>query len=123
MGRCRFDGAKGCAGPTGHITGLWWCPAVRKRGEGNFMPCAFAPVTPNNKNTAIVVWILPYFLQAIDENDWAFFSIHQLKECVVDLLDGTPNRRVSPGSTRKKEKRDRPVEGTSYTIQELVPAG
>ena len=87
------------------------------------MPCAFATVTPKNKNTAILFWILPYFLQAIDENDLANFSIHQPKECVVDLLDGTPNRRVSPGSTRKKEKRDRPVEGTSYTIQELVPAG
>ena len=22
----------------GHITGVWWCPAVRKWGEGNFMP-------------------------------------------------------------------------------------
>ena len=38
VGRRRFVGAKECAGPIGHITGMWWYPAVKKWGEGDFMP-------------------------------------------------------------------------------------
>ena len=56
---------------------------------------SLCPVIPNNKNTAIRFWILP-FIQAIHKINLTNQFLHWLKKCSVDLRTQKSQQKSIP---------------------------
>ena len=81
-------------------------PGCEEMGRGGIScPGPLPPSPQTTKHIAINFWILPTFIKAIDENELANRSIHQLKECVADPLAQESQKKSIPSRTNQKRTR------------------